>query len=546
MIIKILSFFGALALFIYGMRMLSTGFQKMLGKRTRKFLPLLTSGNRFSNLGGGFGLSAAMWSSNDATMMIVNFVNSGLMNVRKAIPAIMGANIATPFIVLLIAFLHFTCGIGNYAYIIVAAGFLLRSHFRETGQLLIGIGLAFISLSFLQSSAEFLYANPGISGAIDSFSSHGFLSVLGFTLLGIAFAFAFQSSNATIVMGLVLINMGCIGYYAALALVIGANIGTTLPSNFSVVHASEEARIAARTHLIFNSLMAVVALVMIVPFAAATGVIPSATYGICCSNIMFNIIGAMAFIWFSDSIANAVIKEKVVPSGELDDNFRLKYINDANVGTPALSIPLAYREAVNFGTICYEGFSYIPMALNEKSTENFEYARRKLVEYEEITDKMESEIARFLGSFSSCDLTESETGEIKILYRIIGELESLGDSGENISRVLQRTKVHNIEFDRNTTEKLNSMITLVEKAFTIMNSNLASVGTPAFSIEDATKAENAINDLRDRYRNEAVNSLESATENYQSTNYFLDLLSEFEAMGDFIINISQSLDRQFN
>lgn len=545
MIIKILSFFGALALFLYGMRMLSTGFQKVLGKGTRKFLPMLTSEKRFMNAAGGFGLAAALWSSHTATLMVVNFVNSGLMSVRKAISSVMGANVATPLTVLLIAFLQFTCGIGNYAYIIVAAGFLIKGKQKEIGQMLIGTGLAFISLGFVQSSAEYLYDNPGISAALDAFGSHGFLSTLGFTLLGIIFAAVFQSSNATILMGLILMNMGCISFDSAFGIVIGANIGTTLQSNISVSNASEEAVIAARTHLLFNSLMAIVMLLIFRPFSFLLEAIPSATYGICLAHILFNAIGAAIFIWFVDAIAKAVVKEKIAPSGEARENFRLKYITEGNVGTPALSISLAYREAVNFGTVCYEGFSYIPMALNEKMTENFEHARRKLVEYEEITDKMESEIARFLGSFNSDDLTEAENQEIKILYRVIGELESLGDSGENISRLLQRTNVHNIRFDSPTTERLNNMITLVERAYSVMNANLASVGTEGFSIEEATKAEEAINALRDRYREEAINSLESSTGNYQSINYFLDLLSEFEAMGDFIINISQSLDRQF-
>lgn len=549
MILKLLTFLGALALFLYGMRMMSNGLQKLTAKGTRKFIPLLTSDDKFRNVAGGFGLTAAVQSSNAATLMVVNFVNNGLMSFRQAVSSIMGANIATPLTVWIIAFLQYTCHIGSYAYIVVAAGFLLKGNdkVKEIGNMLIGIGIMFVALSFVQSSAEGLWAYNSISDGITSFGSHGFLSVLGFVIAGFAVAAIFQSSSVTIILAMILLTSGYINFANALGTMIGANIGTTLLANLSVSNASSEARQAARVHLWFNISIAVIVLALFIPFKALMSLIPSEIYGICIAHTLFNVAGTMVLIWFVDKIAGTFFKPKqeITPVEDLD-KVRLKYVTGRSVGAPGLSIALAYREAVNFGLVCYEGFSYIPMALNEKNTDNFEHARKKLVEYEEITDKMESGIAEFLGGFKADELTPEENGEIKILYRVIGELESLGDSGENISRILQRTNIHNIQFDSNTNEKLNNMIGLVEKALSVMNNNLLNVGTHAFNITAAEKAEDKINELRDKYRNEAINNLESTRENYQSINYFLDLLSEFEAMGDFIINISQSLDKQFN
>ena len=474
MILKLLTFLGSIGLFLYGMRMMSNGLQKLTAKGVRKFLPLLTSDKGVNNAAGGFGLTAAVQSSNAATLMVVNFVNNGLMNIHQAVSSILGANVATPLTVLIIAFLQYTCHIDAYAYIIVAAGFLIKGkeRFREIGKMLIGIGLIFISLYFSQDSAASLLANGPIARGFAAFGSHGFISVLGFMTAGLIFAALFQSSSVTIVLAMLFLTSGYISFDNAVGVVIGANIGTTLLANLSVSDASVEARQAARVHLSFNFSVAVIALILFRPFVSLSEAISSQAYGICAAHLIFNLAGTMCFIWFVDKIAKTFFE----PVDDLD-KVRLKYITGQSVGASALSISLAYREAVNFGNICYEGFSYIPMALNEKNTDHFEHARKKLVEYEEITDKMERGIAAFLGGFNSNELTPDENAEIKILYRVIGELESLGDSGENISRILQRTNIHNISFDSQTISRLNNMISLVEKALTVMNANLGSYGS---------------------------------------------------------------------
>ena len=223
----------------------------------------------------------------------------------------------------------------------------------------------------------------------------------------------------------------------------------------------------------------------------------------------------------------------------------LKYIGVAPIGTPAISIAESFNELVNFGQISYDGFCYVRKAVNEENYDKFEEYRKKLVEYEEISDRMEKQIANFLGKMNTSGINEEEADEIKILYRIIGELESLGDSGENISRILERERVHDRKFDEETISEINVMIDKVDSAYKIMNENLVKVANHDLeSIENAYEAEADINKTRESLRNEGISQIEGQIGNYQSLNYFLDILAELESMGDFMINVSQAAEKR--
>lgn len=549
MILNLLTLLGAIALFRYGMAMMSNSLQKTTSKLTPHFVPLMTSNNKLEAVLGGFGLTTFIQSSVSATVMVVSYVNAKLMSLKQAVAVIMGANIGTTITAWIVTFLMFTCNIGPYAYIAVALGFVLNSskndhRVREIGQLLIGVALMFIALNFVQTSLGKFLNVDYISEFLQNTQNHGYPSVLSFVAIGLLLTALIRSSSATIILTILMLQMGVIDFELGVAMVLGANIGTTLSATIVASEGNIQARQAALIHLLFNLSVALVSLALFGQFVSLTSSISSPLYGICLTHTLFNLFGTLIFIWFIPGIVrfvNKVIKQK---SGA-EDNNRLKYITGGSLGTPALLISQAFKEVLNFANVCYEGFSYVPRAIGENDPDKFEVVRKKLVEYEEITDKMEYEIASFLGGLTTKELTPEENGEVKILYRMIGELESLGDSGENISRLLQRTKIHNIVFDRHTLDKLSLMVSKVEKAYSVMIDNLRTSDTPAFSIQNAYDAEDDINKTRDVMRNEAVNSLESTNENYQSINYFLDLLSEFEAMGDFIINISQSLDRQF-
>ncbi|MGM9765326.1 MAG: hypothetical protein ACI3ZO_03105, partial [Candidatus Cryptobacteroides sp.] len=231
-----------------------------------------------------------------------------------------------------------------------------------------------------------------------------------------------------------------------------------------------------------------------------------------------------------------------VPEGAQESDSRLKYISARNFSSPSISIVQAGKEIAYFGQELEGWFGYVRKAVNEENPDKFEDYRMKLVQMEEFSDKLEYQIAEFLNGVTMESLSEEEANQIKVLYRIIGELESLGDSGENVSRILERERVHNRKFDEKAIANINLMIDKVEKAFGVMVYNLKlSVSGAVTDISNAYQAEDDINETRNRLREEGIGQIEMQTGNYQSLNYFLDIIAELEAMGDFMINVSQAL-----
>ena len=268
----------------------------------------------------------------------------------------------------------------------------------------------------------------------------------------------------------------------------------------------------------------------------------SALYGLSMLHTLFNTFNTLILIWFTGLIAKIVTKLVREKENKKDKPFRLKYIEAGRLATPELSAEQAFKEIIHFAHISRNGLGYARAAINESNPEKFEELRGKLVKYEEISDRIEYEIATFLNAVSSEEISARTSMKIKSMYKIIGELESLGDSGESISRILSRRNVHNKTFDGETIKKLNAMIDLVDNAYRVMIANL----TLAFDgkleeISNAYAAEDRINNLRNNLRDEEIESIESDRKNYQTSVYYMDIVSQLETMGDFLINISQTL-----
>ena len=268
----------------------------------------------------------------------------------------------------------------------------------------------------------------------------------------------------------------------------------------------------------------------------------SALYGLSMLHTLFNLINTIILVWFTGLIATIVSKLIKEPEKKEEKAFRLKYINAGPLATPELAVEQAIKETIHFAQISRNGLGYVRAAINETEGEMFEELRGKLVKYEEISDKIEYEIANFINAVSESEISENTSYKIKAMYKIIGELESLGDSGETISRILSRRNVHNKSFDKETVKKINGMIDNVDHAYAVMIENLkdAEAGT-LDEIANAYAAEERINGLRDYLRDEEINSLENNKKSYQTSVYFMDIISELEKMGDFMINISQAL-----
>ena len=569
--LQIFTLLGALGMFLYGMNLMSSGLQKAAGDKLRGFLSAMTS-NPFKRVMTGVGITALIQSSSATTVMVVSFVNAGLLTLVQAIGVIMGANIGTTITAWMVSLLGFKADISILAVPLMLLGFLLSNSKKDKnknlGELVVGFSLLFLGLSFMKDSVPDLRQTPEVLEFVKQWSGYGFSSVLIFLGVGTILTLVLQSSSATMAITLIMLSMGWIPFNMACAMVLGENIGTTITANIAASVGNPSAKRAALSHTIFNVFGVIWALILFRPFlglvgriiealgypnpAAAGFAVPldepngsagtAALYGLSMLHTLFNTINTLILVWFTPLIAKIVTKLIKEPVKKEEAAYRLKYINAGPLATPELATEQAVKEIIHFAEISRNGLGYARAAINETDSGKFEQLRDKLVKYEEISDRIEYEIATFLNAVSAGEISEATMFKIKAMYKIIGELESLGDSGESISRILYRRNSHNKSFDADTIKKLNSMVDVVDDAYKVMITNLqlASEGKLE-EISNAYNAEERINNFRNDLREEEINSLEDNRKNYQTSVYFIDVVSELEKMGDFMINISQVL-----
>ena len=570
-ILQIFTLLGALGMFLYGMNLMSSGLQKAAGDKLRGFLSAMTS-NPFKGVLTGLGITSIIQSSSATTVMVVSFVNAGLLTLTQAIGVIMGANIGTTVTAWLVAWLGFKADISILAIPLMLFGFLFsnskKNKHQNIGELIVGFSLLVLGLSFMKESVPDLNETPQVLEFVRNWSSYGFGSVLLFLAFGTILTLVLQSSSATMAITLIMLSMGWIPFHMACAMVLGENIGTTITANIAAAVGNTQAKRAAMSHTIFNVFGVIWALILFKPFTALVGKVielfglpnpaaegfavvegdmgssTAALYGLSMLHTMFNTINTLILVWFIKYIEKAVVWI-IKPKNQEAEPFRLKYISAGPLATPELAAAQAFDEIVHFAQISRNGLGYAKQAI-AADAKHFDELREKLVKYEEISDRIEYEIAAFLNGVSAGDISEATSVKIKAMYKIIGELESLGDSGEAISRMLSRRNEHKKSFDTATIEKINLMIAKVDSAYEVMIANLTAAheGTLT-SIANAYDAEEQINTLRNELREAEIEALDNNDKNYQTSVYYIDIINELEHMGDFMINISQSLERAF-
>ena len=563
-ILQIFTLLGALGLFLYGMTLMSEGLQKAAGDRLRAFLASMTS-NAFKRVLTGLLITAIIQSSSATTVMVVSFVNAGLLSLTNAIGVIMGANIGTTVTAWLISLLGFSADISLLAIPLIAVGFVFfmskKSKRKSIGEFIIGFALLFMGLAALKDSVPDLGSHPEALAFIQKWTDFGFGSVLIFVLLGTLLTIVLQSSSATMALTLVMVNFGWIPFEIAAAMVLGENIGTTITANIAAAVGNVSAKRAAMAHTVFNVTGVIWLLILFHPFLKLVGLIVSSfglpnpmtadfaagsdnpevqtsfLYGVSMLHTLFNVCNTLILIWFVPVIEKVVKFIVKAPAGE-EEIFRLKYIQGGPLNTAELSLDEAQQEIIHFGEICYKDFGYIRDAINEKDNDRFSEINQKLVKYEEITDRIEYEIAAYLNEVSKGELSESSDHRMKSMYKIIGEMESLGDSGEAIGRILQRKNAHSKIFDDEMLKRLNRMLDTVDEAYKAMLDNLKNKNLK--DISNAQDAEDQINACRNNLREEHIANIENDGYNYQTGVYYMDVVAELERIGDFIINISQA------
>ena len=571
--LQIFTLLGALGMFLYGMNLMSSGLQKAAGDKLRSFLSAMTS-NPAKGVLTGLGVTTVIQSSSATTVMVVSFVNAGLLTLAQAISVIMGANIGTTVTAWMVAWLGFKADISILAVPMMLFGFLFsnskKNQRQNIGELIVGFSLLFLGLSFMKNSVPDLRETPQVLEFVTTWASHGFGSVLLFLAFGTVLTLVLQSSSATMAITLIMLSMGWIPFHMACAMVLGENIGTTITANIAASVGNTQAKRAAMSHTIFNVFGVIWALILFKPFTALVGKVielfglpnpavegfavvegsvetsTAALYGLSMLHTMFNTINTLLLIWFVKLIEKAVVWLIKAPKTQEKEVFRLKYISAGPLATPELAAEQAFNEIIHFANISRNGLGYAKQAIVANDKDAFEEMRGKLVKYEEISDRIEYEIAAFLNGVLAGDISEATSLKIKAMYKIIGELESLGDSGEAISRMLSRRNEHKKTFDEATIEKINTMVAKVDTAYEVMITNLTAAHEGTLTdIANAYAAEEQINTLRNELRENEIEALEDNQKNYQTSVYYIDIINELEHMGDFMINISQSLERAF-
>ena len=575
-ILNVFSVLGGLAMFLYGMALMSEGLQKSAGDRLRAFMASMTS-NAFKRVLTGTAVTALVQSSSATTIMVVSFVNAGLLTLGNAIGVIMGANIGTT-LTAWITSLGFSVNIALFAVPVMGFGFVMHSSKKATvknmGQFLMGFAIMYVGLTFMKDCSNAILDNyqTGMMNFFGSINGFGFGSVLLFLIAGAVLTIVLQASSATMAITMLLAASGLIDFKLAVAMVLGENIGTTITANIAASVANTSAKRAARAHTIFNLIGVIWVLALFRPivnlicvimeglnfynpmeasaqlaYIANNGITAdpelietykdSLLYGIAMLHTLFNVTNTCVLIWFVPLIEKAVVWLVKDPKGE-NEVFRLKYISGGPLSTAELSIAEAQQEIIHFAEICRNGFGYIRDAVNEQNAEKFDTLNEKLIKYEEITDRIEYEIATYLNEVSKNEISEESADKIKAMYKIIGEMESLGDSGEAIGRILKRKNIHGKEFDKSILDRLNKMMDLVQKSYDVMIENLKTD-----NLKDISNAENCeynINECRNHLREEHIINIESNSYNYLTGVYYMDVLAELEKIGDFMINVSQA------
>jgi phosphate:Na+ symporter len=564
-VLQILNLAGSLGLFLYGMTLMSESLQKVAGDGLRGFLASMTS-NSFKRVLTGLFITAVIQSSSATTVMVVSFVNAGLLSLAQAIGVIMGANIGTTVTAWIVSLLGFKADISILSIPLIALGFILtmskRQRRKNTGEMVIGFALLFLGLTFMKESVPDLRSNPETLAFLQSLTDWGFSSVLIFVGIGTGLTIVLQSSSATMALTLVMVNFGWIPFEMAAALVLGENIGTTITANIAASVGNVSARRAALAHTFFNLFGVLWVLILFKPFLKLVGIIitglgaadpfipvaqaadPEASsvsmlYAVSLLHTMFNVTNTLLLVGFTPLLVKIVTY--VIKNPKEEEKFRLKFIQGGLLSTAELSLDQAKQEIIHYGDIVIRQYSFVRSALTQTSDEEFDILFKKISYYEEITDKIEFEIAEYMNQIGEEEISSESGSRIQAMYKIIGEMESMGDSAYNIARIMQRKRLNNIVFDEHMTKNVLNMFDLLDKAFIVMIENLKAGYTKLNNIENAYDAEKDINNYRDMLREGNLLNLGKNQYDYLTGVYFMDIIAECERVGDYIINVSESI-----
>ena len=544
---------GSLALFLYGMKIMSEGLQKFAGDSLRRILTAMTT-NRVTGVLTGVLITALIQSSSATTVMVVSFVNAGLLTLTQSIGVIMGANIGTTVTAWLISALGFKVDIAAFALPLLAFALPLffsgKSSRKSIGEFVFGFAFLFMGLQSLKANAPDLGANPEMLAFVQNYTDMGFFSIILFLFIGAILTMIVQASAATMAITLIMCANGWIDYHWGVALVLGENIGTTITANLAALTGNTQARRAALAHLVFNVFGVMWVLVLFYPFTNAvswfvTHVMKvsdpavAVSFKLAAFHTAFNISNTFIMIWFVSLIEKTVCT-LIKPKAE-DEEYRLRYITGGMLSTAELSILQAHKEISLFAERTARMFNMVKELFYEKNEETFLKTYSRVEKYENISDRMEIEIANYLTEVSEGRLSSESKEEIRIMLRAVSEIESIADSCNNLARSIKRRNEFKSEFTEEQNKHLDHMFELVSGALDRMNVILHKPELVHDDINPSYNIENEINNYRNQLKSRNIEDINNKLYQYQDGVYYMDMVSESEKLGDYVLNVVQAV-----
>ena len=579
-LLDFLTLLGAVGIFLYGMTLMSEGLQKAAGNGLRNILGAMTR-NRFTGALTGFSITALIQSSSASTVMVVSFVSAGLMTLAQSVAVIMGANVGTTATAWIITLFGFKVDIGAFAIPIIAFCipllFSSNSKRKSIGEIILGFALLFIGLDWIEANVPDLKSSPEIFGFLTQYANMGYVSALIFVLIGIITTMIIQSSSAAIAIVLIMCTKGWITFDLACAMILGSNIGTTITPIIASLGANLAAKRAALCHLMFNVLGTIWALALFIPFtdltvwvtehlgqgnptelyAAINGSTPAdptqiaimagwASFGLSIFHTIFNLINLSVMIWMTKFYVKVV--EKIMPSKHKgDDEFQLTYISSGRVAASELNMAQAEKE---IGVFAERVSRMLKMAQElvhaKEGSDEFNKLYSRLEKYEEISDRMEIEIANYLNRCAEGRLSNEGKQRIAAMLNIISEIESIADSCFGVAKILARKQEGHTSFNDEIYKNIDTMFSYVNKAMKnmlLLLSDLENVREE--DIITSYNREREINNMRNNLRVANIENINNRHYEYQAGIYYMDLIGDLERTGDYIINVVDTVKEWF-
>lgn len=586
-ILDFLSLLGAVCLFLYGMKVMSEGLQKVAGDRLRNILGIMTK-NRATGVITGILITALIQSSSASTVMVVSFVNAGLMSLAQSMAVIFGANVGTTVTTWIISAFSFEINISTYTIVLLAVAvplmFMKKGSYKSLGEFIVGFCFLFMGLDLISAYVPNLEENPQMLAFLQDYTSLGIWSVLIFFAVGIILTMVVQSSAATFAITLIMCSQGWISFALGCAVILGGNIGTTITPILASLSGNLAARRTAMGHVLFNVIGSVVVLFIFYPFVHLVGDITQAfmgldpcdidkaqelsmagqtlldeqgrkimfdqktvAFGLSMFPTVFNTCNLLVMIWFTKLYVRIVCWLMPARHRDTEEEFTLKYIGRGLLGTSELNLAQAQKEILVYGERVQRMITMAQTLVTEApDSQPYIDNYNRIEKYEDISDRMELEIGNFLNKVAEGRLSPEGKKEIAAMLRIVSEIESIADSCLNVAKTLKRKNQARVKFDDWILAQIEGMFGLVDNAMDNMLVLLREMDAPDETrVIEAYNREREINNYRNRLRDDNIARINDRKYNYQEGIFFMDLISETEKMGDYILNVVEGVKHRF-